>query len=73
MLNPYGSSDLTKGLFVWDYNLSILYNLTYFELSVSSKYVRLYNLSNTLTTKLRCLTSVTHLFLCAIHVCEVII
>jgi hypothetical protein len=31
-------------VFVWDYNLSRLYNLTTFELRVSSKIVGLYNL-----------------------------
>jgi hypothetical protein len=35
---------MTKVLFVWDYNLPILYNLTYFKLTLSSKQVRLYNL-----------------------------
>jgi hypothetical protein len=29
------------GLFVWDYNLARLYNLTYFELTRSSKYIQL--------------------------------
>jgi hypothetical protein len=28
---------ITKGVFVWDYNPPGLYNLTYFELSASSK------------------------------------
>jgi hypothetical protein len=30
---------LTNEVFVWDYNLSRLYNPTNFELSVSSKFV----------------------------------
>jgi hypothetical protein len=34
-----------KGVFVWDYNLGRLYNLTNCELTLSSKYVGLYNLS----------------------------
>jgi hypothetical protein len=34
----------TKGVFVWDYNPPRLYNPTIFELTLSSKVVRLYNL-----------------------------
>jgi hypothetical protein len=33
-----------KGVFVWDYNPPRLYNTTIFELTLSSKVVRLYNL-----------------------------
>jgi hypothetical protein len=33
-----------KGVFVWDYNPPRLYNPTIFELTLSSKVVRLYNL-----------------------------
>jgi hypothetical protein len=33
-----------KGVFVWDYNLPRLYNPINFELSVSSKFVGVYNL-----------------------------
>jgi hypothetical protein len=34
----------TKRVFVWDYNPPRLYNTTIFELTLSSKVVRLYNL-----------------------------
>jgi hypothetical protein len=33
-----------KGVFVWDYNLDRLYNLTNCELTLSLKFVGLYNL-----------------------------
>jgi hypothetical protein len=42
--NPVEHSH-TKGVFVWDYKLSRLYNPTNFELGASSKFVGLYNLS----------------------------
>jgi hypothetical protein len=35
---------MCKGVFVWDYNPPRLYNPTIFELTLSSKVVRLYNL-----------------------------
>jgi hypothetical protein len=35
---------IVNGMFVWDYNLPILYNIINYKLIFSSKFVRLYNL-----------------------------